>query len=193
MVEPTSADVNTVERQFRRIDLLRWLYVGRLTLVTGILAGAFWTWFEAQPDVLLATVLMFLVALFVTSASFWYTHVQGADAGENFLYSQVVFDVVLVTAIVHVTLGPESTFAPLYILVISVGALLLPLPGGVLIGGLASIMYFADLVWGFQATLTLSLALQIGLFTLVALITGLLGDRLRHTGLALGSPAVALW
>jgi two-component system sensor histidine kinase PilS (NtrC family) len=187
VAEPTSTGVPTVERQLPRIDLLRWMYVGRLTLVTGILAGAFWTWFEAQPDVLLVTVIMFLVALFVTSASFWYTHVQGAKGGENFLYAQVVFDVVLVTAIVHVTLGPESTFAPLYILVISVGALLLPLPGGVLIGGLASIMYFADLVWGFQATLSLNLALQIGLFTLVAIITGLIGDRLRHTGLVLGA------
>ena len=187
MAEPTSAHLNPGEYQLPRIDLLRWLYVGRLTLVTGILAGAFWTWFEAQPDVLLVTVVMFLVALFVTSASFWYTHVRGAESGENFLYSQVIFDVALVTAIVHVTLGPESTFAPLYILVISVGALLLPLPGGVLIGALASITYFADLVWGFQETLSLGVALQIGLFTLVALITGLLGDRLRHTGLALGA------
>ncbi len=187
VAEPISAAAPTVEPQLPRIDLLRWMYVGRLTLVTGILAGAFWTWFEAQPGVLLVTVIMFLVALFVTSASFWYTHVKGEEGGENFLYAQVVFDVVLVTAVVHVTLGPESTFAPLYILVISVGALLLPLPGGVLIGGLASIMYFADLVWGFQATLSLNLALQIGLFTLVAIITGLLGDRLRHTGLALGA------
>ena len=187
MAEPTSAPLNTGEHQVVRIDLLRWVYVARLTLVTGILAGAFWTWFEAQPDVLLVTVVMFLVTLFVTSASFWHTHLKGAGGGENFLYLQVVFDVALVTATVHVTLGPESTFAPLYILVISVGALLLPLPGGVLIGALASIAYFADLVWGFQETLSLSLVLQIGLFTLVALITGVIGDRLRHTGLALGA------
>jgi two-component system sensor histidine kinase PilS (NtrC family) len=187
VAEETSTRLRTGDHQVPHIDVLRWLYTGRLTLVTGILAGAFWAWFEARPDVLLVTVVMFLVALFVTSASFWYTHLKGAEAGENFLYAQVVFDVILVTAIVHVTLGPESTFAPLYILVISVGALMLPLPGGVLIGALASISYFADLVWGFQETLSLSVVLQIGLFTLVALITGQLGDRLRHTGLVLGA------
>jgi len=187
VAEETSTRLKVGEHQLPQIDLLRWLYVGRLTLVTGILAGAFWAWFEASPDVLLVTVVMFLVALFVTSGSFWYTHMKRVEVGENFLYMQVVFDVALVTAVVHVTLGPDSTFAPLYILVISVGALMLPLPGGVLIGGLASISYFADLVWGFQETLGLSVVLQIGLFTLVALITGLLGDRLRHTGLALGA------
>ena len=187
MAELTSFRPHSGEYQLPRRDLLRWLYVGRLTLVTGILAGAFWTWFEAQPQVTLVATVMFLLALFVTAASFWYTHVKGHEPGENFLYAQVVIDVALVTAIVHVTLGPESNFAPLYILVISAGALLLPLPGGVLIGGLASITYFADLVWGFQETFNQDVALQIGLFTFVALVTGLLGDRLRHTGQALGA------
>jgi two-component system, NtrC family, sensor histidine kinase PilS len=69
-----------------------------------------------------------------------------AGAGRrNFLLRQVVFDVVLVTAAVHVTGGPTSPLPPLYILVITAGALLLPLPGGMLIGALASVLYFADL------------------------------------------------
>jgi len=80
-----------------------------------------------------------------------------------------------------------------YILVISAGALLLPLPGGVLIGGLVSILYFADLAWGFQETFfTVSVALRIILFTVVAIITGLLGDRLRRAGQALGAVASEL-
>jgi two-component system sensor histidine kinase PilS (NtrC family) len=90
-----------------------------------------------------------------------------------------------VTSIVHVTGGPVSGFSSVYILVISEGALLLPLPGGVLIGALVSIVYFADLAWGRAEGAysdTLSLALNIGLFSVVAIITGLVGDRLRRAG-----------
>ena len=79
-------------------------------------------------------------------------------------------------------------FAPLYILVITEGALLLPLPGGVLIGALAAIVYFADLVWGHPAIpLSGAISLQIGIFAGMALITGWLGDRVRRTGLDLGA------
>ncbi len=180
------------EEAFLRADIFRWLYVGRLTLVSGILAGALFAWADAAPaDTLVATV-MFLVALVVTAASFWYTHLLRREPGEAFRYGQVVLDVLLVTGVVHVTGGPESSFAPLYILVISAGALLLPLPGGVLIGALASIVYFADLAWGHQSEFTLEVALRIGLFAMVALITGLLGDRLRRAGQALGVVASQL-
>lgn len=170
-----------------RGDLFRWLYLGRLTLVAGIFSGALLAWFDARPEDTFVATMMFIVALGVTGASFWYTHVLKRSPGQAFRYGQVVLDVVLVTGVVHVTGGPESSFAPLYILVISAGALLLPLPGGVLIGALASIVYFADLAWGHQSAFTLEVALRIGLFAVVALITGLLGDRLRRAGQALGA------
>jgi two-component system sensor histidine kinase PilS (NtrC family) len=181
-----------MEPQVLRRDLFRWLYLGRMTLVASILAAALLAWFAARPQDTLIATMMFVVALTVTAGSFWYTHVQGREPGQSFRYGQVVLDVFLVTGVVHVTGGPESSFAPLYILVISAGALLLPLPGGVLIGALASIVYFADLVWGHQGTLTVDVALQISLFALVAVITGLLGDRLRRAGQALGAVSSAL-
>jgi two-component system, NtrC family, sensor histidine kinase PilS len=186
----------TVERgkhiQLGQRDLLRWLYLGRLTLLAGILVGAFVRWRAVAPDTTRLATVMFLVALAVTATSFWYTHVLGREPNKNFMYAQVILDVILVTGIVHITQGPDSSFAPVYILVISAGALLLPLPGGVLIGGLASMAYFADLVWGFQVTLNPAVGAQIGLFTIVALITGLLGDRLRQAGLTLGEVASEL-
>lgn len=172
---------------FSRSDLLRWIYLGRLTLVTGILAGALWVWPTVPGQDTRVVVVMFLVAYAVTAGSFWYSHILGRDARENFLYTQVILDVLVVTGVVHVTGGPGSGFAPLYILVVSAGALLLPLPGGVLIGALASMVYFADLVWGFQGGLRLDVGLQSGLFTLVAVLTGLVGDRLRRAGQALGA------
>jgi len=177
----------TALQLFSRRDLLRWIYLGRLTLVAGILAGALWKWNDAGQQNTRLAVIMFLVALAVTTVSFWHTHVLERSPGENFLYAQVILDVLLVTGIIHITNGPDSSFAPLYILVISAGALLLPLPGGVLIGGLASMVYFGDLVWGYEEAFRLDVGLQIGLFTVVALLTGLVGDRLRRSGMALGA------
>jgi two-component system sensor histidine kinase PilS (NtrC family) len=169
---------------------LRWLYIGRLTVVTGIFAGALFSWFEALPQDTLVVVVMFVLALIVTGPSFIYTHWLGREPHENFLYAQVILDVLLVTGIVHVTGGPVSGFSSVYILVISEGALLLPLPGGVLIGALVSIVYFADLAWGRPEGAysdTLSLALNISLFSVVAIITGLVGDRLRRAGQVVAS------
>ncbi len=173
-------------------NLLRWLYVGRLTLVSGILAGALIVWNEARSQDTLIVVVMFLIALVATAASFWVTELLGREPSRNFLYAHVILDVLLVTGIVHVTGGPASGFASIYILVICAGALLLPLPGGVLIGGLASIVYFADLAWGHQGSFTLDVALRILLFSVVAVITGLVGDRVRRAGQALGDVASQL-
>lgn len=182
--------------------MLRWLFVGRVTLAAGVFAGAVLVWPSITPNETLIATLAFLAAMAFTAASWWFTTVLERPAGENFLYTQLVFDAVLVTAIVHITGGQTSGFPPLYILVIAAGALLLPLPGGVLIGALASILYFADLIWFhrspgvgtqqvdlFFMQVPADLAdalLQIGLFALVALSTGALGDRLRRTGHALG-------
>ncbi len=174
--------------EFGRSRLLRWVYVGRVTLATGILVGMMVAWFSAPPEATRIATLLFIVTMAVTLASVWHTDVRGNPTSRTFMYAQVILDAVLVTAVIHITSGGgDVVFAPLYILVITEGALLLPLPGGVLIGTLASILYFADLVWGRPDSLDLNTAgLQIGLFAVVALITGWLGDRVQRTWLALG-------
>jgi len=198
VAEPASERSLTRPRLFasepllRPRNLLQWLYMGRLTLVTGIFVAAVRLWFEAQPSDTLLAAAMFISAAGVTVLSFWYTHITAREPGENFLYAQVVLDALIVTGIVHVTGGPDSGFASVYILVIAAGALLLPLPGGVLIGALASILYFADLVWGYQETFSIFVGLRIALFTAIALVTGFLGDRLRRAGQALGAVASEL-
>lgn len=161
--------------------------MGRLAVVVGILGGALARWLEAGPQLTFLATIIFLASLIVTAGSFLHTHVRRREPGEGFLYAHVVFDVVLVTAIIHITGGEQSALAPLYVLVISEGALLLPLPGGVLIGALASILYFADLFWFHEATFTGTVAYQIVLFAAVALVTGVVGDRLRRAGIALGA------
>jgi two-component system sensor histidine kinase PilS (NtrC family) len=177
---------------FQRRDLLRWLYLGRVTVASGILAGAFLQWFAAEPEQTLVAVVVFLASLTFTSGSAWYTHLLGREAGDNFFYGQVIFDALLVTAIVHVTGGGSSPFVFLYILVISAGSLLLPLPGGFLLGVLATILFFADTVALHFETFSAGVLLQVALFATVAVITGLLGDRVRRAGLALGEVESAL-
>ncbi len=176
-----------------RADLLRWLYTGRLTLVTGILVAAFVAWFDANRSDTLIVIVLFLLSAWLTGWSFWHTHINGLEASERFLYGQVIFDTLLVTGIVHLTGGPVSGFASVYILVISAGALLLPLVGALVIGALASVLYTADLVLGFQEPLTIFVGLRIVLFAAVAVVTALIGDRLRRAGQALGAVASELY
>ena len=174
--------------EFNRSRLLRWVYVGRMTLAVGIFVGMMVAWFSAPPEATRIATLMFLATLAVTLASVWHTELRARTPGRNFMYAQVVLDALLVTAVIHITSGGgDVVFAPLYILVITEGALLLPLPGGVLIGALSSVLYFADLAYRAE-TLDLldTVGLQIGLFAVVALITGWLGDRVQRTWLALG-------
>jgi two-component system sensor histidine kinase PilS (NtrC family) len=182
------------------VGMLRWLYLGRLMLAFGVFTGVVLVW-ESTPDTLIAT-LSLLATIGFTAFSVWYTAILKRPAGTNFLYSQVIFDALLVTAIVHITGGMDSSFPPAYILVIAAGALLLPLSGGMLLAALASILYFADLIWfhlpDAQNAPTVSLIFlsvptelvsalaQIGLFAVVAIAVGALGDRLRRAGHALG-------
>lgn len=170
----------------RRGDILRWIYIGRLVLVSGILVAALLVWLGAEPAQTFIATLIFLASLAFTGLSFWTTEVRRRSPTDNFVYLQVIFDALLVTAIVHITGGSESDFAFLYILVISAGALLLPLPGGVLVGVLATILFLADAVWLQSGSFGPGIFLQIALFATVALVTGLLGDRVRRAGLALG-------
>jgi two-component system, NtrC family, sensor histidine kinase PilS len=169
--------------------LLRWLYTGRLSIATAIFIAALVRWLGpvASPlDTLVATVAL-LSALAVTGAGLWWVQVLRRPPGRNFLYSQLVYDVLLVTAIVHVTGGPASPYPPLYILVITAAALLLPLPGGMLIGALASILFIADVVFVPLQDPTVTDFLRVGLFSVVAVATAAVGDRLRRTGTALGA------
>jgi two-component system sensor histidine kinase PilS (NtrC family) len=168
---------------------LRWLYTGRLVVAAAIFVAALAQWFSprgSQFETLVATIAL-LLALAMTAFGLWWVELLNRPAGRNFLYIQVVFDVLLVTAAVHVTGGPLSPFPPLYILVITAGALLLPLPGSMLIGALASMLFFADVVFLHPIDASTEEFLRIGLFCAMAVATAAVGDRLRRTGTALGA------
>ena len=165
--------------------VLSWVYLGRLCLAGAIFTAAALVWNQAEATITLAASLMLVMAAAFTAGSFWYTHLADHRPGRGYLYSQVVFDVLLVAVVVHYTGGPESDFVPLWVLVIVAAAILLPFVGGVLIGILVSLLFFADIVYSTH-TADASAILQIVLFAAVALATGYLGDRLRQTGAVLG-------
>lgn len=189
----------------RTLRILRWLYMGRLVLATAIFIAAVAAWSDATAEQTLVATLALLSAIGVTMAGVWWTLVLRRPPGTNFLYIQLLYDTVLVTAVVHIThalppagypVGSEtvlSPYAPLYVPVIAVASLLLPLRGGMLIGVLASVLYFADVLAvaaqasRFAPLETVQAALQVGLFVIVAVATATLGDRLRRTGTALGA------
>jgi two-component system sensor histidine kinase PilS (NtrC family) len=178
----------------RTLWMLRWLYIGRLMVASAIFVSAVAVWRTGvvADDTLIAT-LAFFFAVGMTGGGLWWTHVLRRPPGHNFLYFQTIFDVLLVTSVIHVTGGVESHFAPLYILVIATAALLLPLPGGMLIGALASLLYFADLLFFQGTTPTLNVGLQqIGLMVVMAIATAAVGERLRRTGTQLGAVELEL-
>jgi two-component system, NtrC family, sensor histidine kinase PilS len=177
----------TEEASFSVASILRWVYFGRMVLVSGILLGALFAWGQARPDQTFGATVMFVAALALTTWSVWHTWVHERAPSRPFVYSQVVFDTLLVTAVVHITGGAGSAFAALYIPLIAVSAVILPFPGVAIVGILCAILYLSDAAWGGEiAFFTGPIMLQVGLFGTIAVATGFLGDRLRRAGTALG-------
>lgn len=168
------------------------IYVGRLVIAAATFLSVLLVWQQASPKLTLMVSLVLVLTSTFTAAAFWYTHLAEHEPGRNFLYGQTVFDALLVTAVVHLTGGADSPFATLYILVICAAAILLPFLGGVLVGMLASVLYMAEVVWNSRGALDGAAMLQLALFSVVALVTGYLGDRLRQTGTALGEVTTEL-
>jgi two-component system sensor histidine kinase PilS (NtrC family) len=96
--------------------------------------------------------------------------------------TQAALDLLLTTAVVHVTGGAGSQFAPLYILVLAAAALLLPVAGGLVAAATATLLYAGDVLWLLPGGSTLGLTLQACVFLIVAAGAGYVGARLRQAG-----------
>ena len=102
--------------------------------------------------------------------------------GRGFYYTQSVFDVALITTVVHITGGSLSPFAALYILATACASLLLPVGGGLLIAALGNVLYFADVIVLQGTSLGMPVILQLGVFAVTALGVAYLGARLQEAG-----------
>ncbi|HEU6451412.1 MAG TPA: ATP-binding protein [Gemmatimonadaceae bacterium] len=171
---------------FEPIRVLRWLYIGRLSLAFSVFLAALFAWQDAESHSTMVASLAMVIALGFTAASSWFGALRGPSSerpvGRGFYTAQAVFDVVLVTAVVHVTGGAQSQFAALYILVTAAASLLLPAVSALLIAAFGIALYAGDVLLSQHGTADISVLLQIGVFAAVALGVTYLAARLQEAG-----------
>lgn len=186
---PTSieTDLRTLQAILEPRRILRWVYVGRLSLASAIYLASLYVWKleEVPANTKLIASLAFAGAAMFTMVSGVVSEIKQLPLGRSFFHLQSAFDVLLVTAVVHLTGGGTSQFAALYILVIAIYSVILPAGGGVLTAAFAMVLYCADVIWTPSQSLdwgTASLWLQLGVFAIVALGSGFLSARLKEVG-----------
>jgi len=175
-------DARTLQTLLDPRRVVRWVYVGRLALASAIFLAAVFVWERAlRTDTLVAS-LAFAATAVVTAMSAAYSEVRARPLGRAFLYLQSVADLVLVTAVVHVTGGGGSQFAALYTIVIACAALLLPTGGSLLVALACCAFYFGDVILVRDAPPDLALVLQLAVFGVVAIGSGFIAARLKEAG-----------
>lgn len=164
--------------------MLRWIYIGRMTVASAIFVAAVPRWNSVDWRTTLLASLSFVVSAVVTAVSAGYSSVNRRPLGRTFLYLQFINDLLLVTVFVHVTgpagVGGPTAFSALYIPVIAMAALLLPERSSLLVAALGIVLYFTDTAL-FQPDLAEDrwFYMQLALFAVVALSTAALSERLR--------------
>ena len=168
--------------------LLRWVYIARMSLASAIFLAAIWSvWLAGNENgnALPVASVAFALTTLVTVVSAVYSEVYRRPLGSSFLYLQSVFDLLLVTTVVHLTSEAQpglSQFSALYILVIAASSLLLPVGGGLLVAALGNVLYFADAAWLLGSGVDYAVWLQLGVFAAVALGSAYLGAQLQRAG-----------
>ena len=162
--------------------IVRWAYIGRLSLSAAIFSAALFAWEIANPTNTRLAALMLVGSMIFTVGSAWFELTRPARAGRAFFYLQTLFDLILVTATVHITGGASSPFAALYILVIAYASLVLPIGSGLLVAAFGNVLYIGDVVWSHGYEVGASVWLQLTIFALAALGTGVLAARMREAG-----------
>src|SRR6266404_4998084 len=166
------------------LGLLRLIYVGRMCLAIAIYVTTALKVRVAAPLDILATSLLLVTAAAVTLASYWHTHVRRRIPGPTFLYLQAIFDVLLITAVVHMTGGADSDLASLYVIIVAVTALLMPPANAGLVTLFAGLMYFADFFWGHPGGFSAGIWIQLVVFGLVAAVMAYVASRVNVLGAA---------
>jgi two-component system sensor histidine kinase PilS (NtrC family) len=176
--------ITSSDRRFQEVldqrRLIRWAYMGRLSLAWAILIAAISQWRESDPQKTLVATIMFIAGHIITAASFFWSDVRRRPLTNAFFYSQLLVDLAVVTAVVDLT---DGRFAALYILVNAVAAIVLPLRGALLITVLGIVLYSGDVLLVRDPVSTLPLALQVVVFSLAGIGSSYISVQLRAAGL----------
>src|SRR5881397_2398195 len=164
------------------LGLLRLIYLGRMCLAIAIYVTTALKVRVAAPLDILVTSLVLVTAAAVTLASYWHTHFRRRRPGPTFLYLQALFDVVLITVVVHMTGGGESDLAGLYVILVAVTALLMPPANAGLVTLFAGLVYFADVFWGHSPGVSAGIWIQLGVFALVTVVIAYVSSRVNVLG-----------
>lgn len=164
--------------------MLRWVWLARAVLACAILVAAVFVWNKAAPSDTLIATLAFAAATLATVGSAMYVRVEPLPPSTWFYGGQCAIDLLLVTAVVHITGGWSSQFAALYILVIASAALLLPFRGGLAVATAACVLYSLDVLWlrPGEGTPFVGVGVQVAVFAVVAVGSGYVALRLRQAG-----------
>lgn len=183
MRTPIEAPARAKLPTFDERKLLHGLYFGRLVLATALFLVVVAVWLKVDRTSSLIASLAIVSTILFTAGSYVWTDLRRQVPSPTFLYLQVSFDMLLVTAAVHVTWsGGQSQLAPLYILVIAVAALLITPTGVPLIASLGMVLYFADAMLLHGGVADVALLIQLLIFGIVALTSAMIGARLRAAG-----------
>jgi two-component system sensor histidine kinase PilS (NtrC family) len=173
---------------------VKWLMMSRIVLVTFLLGTLIFFQHEYRlypfPTIYLSYFVLFVYAL---TGVYWYL-LQKIGNLTFFAYLQIAGDIFLVTFLVYLTGGIDSSFSPLFHLTIISASIIIYRRGGYLAASLASILYGGMLdmqyynVVGFVRSLNFTamqvlyqVFINILSFYTVALLSGYLSERLRKT------------
>ena len=166
--------------------LMRWVYVARICVASAIFIAAVIASLKGplqDTGQLVVASATFLITFVATASSVFYSRLTKRQLRPNFFYLQSIFDLLLVTAVVHLTRDPRtgaSQFAALYILVIAASSLLLPANGGLLIALFGDVLYVADSIRSIDSAFTADVWWQLGVFAFVALGSAYLSGKLQE-------------
>jgi len=176
--------------------ILYWIYAGRMVVALAVFGAVLVIDREslARPGGLtevgvhgLAVGVLLTTAL-VTAWGYWFSHQRTEEPTPAFILVQALFDVLVVTGAVLLTGGSESVFPPLlYIALVTGYALITPLATGALIAALCAVAYLTSIALIYPDQLGIGVVLQTVIFAGVAIVSGLIGGRLRQVGRQLTS------
>ncbi len=184
-----------MDSDIQRLKLINWLIIGRLVILTILLAITYIGAHFSKHNILSIDKLSLLLG-----AAFLFTAIYGLWArwkkGINLLiWSQIILDVLLVTLAVYWTGQARSPFAFLYPLVIVSASLLMGRTGGTTSAVLSTIAFAIMCLWLTPSDPNQSLFtffLNMAAFNITAALGVMLAQRLKHTQIRLSEAQIDL-